>query len=422
MTQSPAMSADPNPERLTFLPIDPFAAHRQMASRIAGLGGEHRASEPGYAFQSLDIYPVLGPVRFTLHFHGLIAATGTLTVRIHAFSLHPGTAPVLVKEVDITLPKAMEDDGIIHVDIISRRNMGYMIGGAVNDDTDARADALSLILSPREREAPSLPHHVEKAPAPSPDVKKIDGWQEKPELATIQPVLFACPVSQPMTAAQLSDPLTIAWNAVLHQAGCDIQNWEDAFILQALHYYDVVPKGGSGLGMGRRRSRLPAYFAGRGCAILSASLHHEDLPDGDPGLALELLEADDLCSPHRFYEVVHLTLFDRLTIPPSLTGFDFLWSTDAYDVPEAQERLPQMLRNSMRCLRPGGLAIHMLRYRPNASATGDTASAGFSRPEIERMALSLIADGQEVAQLNFATDPQTNDKPVPFALIARRIS
>ena len=230
--------------------------------------------------------------------------------------------------------------------------------------------------------------------------------------------------SQAMTDAQVSDPLVAAWNAVLHQSdGSDAQRWENAFVLQALRYYGISTESGSGLGIARHPGRLPSYLAACGCTILTAGTQREDLPEGDPGLALECLAQPDLCPPRRFFEAVHYTLFEDLAVPPTLTGFDFLWSMDASRGPRARARFPQMVRASIGCLRPGGIAIHMLRYSGEIGAAASANSESYGRAEIERMALSLVADGQEVAQLKFDIDrpDQSTDRAIPFALIARRV-
>ena len=105
----------------------------------------------------------------------------------------------------------------------------------------------------------------------------------------------------------------------------------------------------------------------------------------------------------------------------------------------ARARFPQMLRDTMACLKPDGLAVHLLRYSGEIgtsaayhAATVDTGSehdaadhdrGSYCRAEIERMALSLIADGHEVAQLKFDVDPRQapGDRAIPFILVARRI-
>jgi hypothetical protein len=423
----PAIDIDPNPDRLTFLPIDPFAAYPGAASRITGLGGEHPAEDPSYAFQSLDLYPAIGPVRFTLHFYQLAATAGTLTVRIQAISAYPGTLPILVKSEAVAMSDIVDQDGIFRIELMSRRNMIYRIGGTIEDETDASALALGLSLDPRQRDAPLPSADPVKMPVVVPGVSRLEKLRQRPELATMQSPVFARPVSQAMTSAQSRDPLVSAWNQVLGlSGGSAIERWQNAFLLQTLHYYDIPTDAGFGLGIGKPHP-LPSYLAGRGCTILAAATQPSDLPEGDPGLALEQLCQAELCPPRRFFDAVHLTLFEGLAIPAGLTGFDFLWSTDVPLDLAARARFPQMVRDSLSCLRPGGLAIHLFRYSGEISALphaapADATPASYGRAEIERMALSLIADGHEVAQLKFAIDgpDRPGDQQVPFALVARR--
>jgi hypothetical protein len=419
-----SMKADLNPDRLTFLPIDPFAAWPDVASRVAGLGGGQSSPGPGYAFQSLDIQPVIGPVRFTLQFHELAASRGTLTIRIQARSAYPGTVPVVIKSVALSLADVADRDGLVRVELMSRRNMVYMIGGTIDDDTDAQAIWLSLSLDPREREVSLLDAAPRDMPGPLPMVAPVGALLQRPELATMQPAILARPVSQAMTDSQCHDRLVTAWNEVLHQPeGTDLERWQQAFILQALHYYGIASDGGAALAMGGRRHPLPAYMAARGCTVLAAAMSCDDLPDGDPGLALERLNYPELCAPRRFFEAVHQTVFQDMAITPGVAGFDFLWSIDGPVGADARIWFPHMVRASMDCLRTGGLAIHMLRYSGEIGAPSDPGSTSYGRAEIERMALALIADGHEVAQLKFAIDaPQMpGDQHIPFALVIRRM-
>lgn len=415
--------SDPPSDRLSFLPVDPFAAKRDISSRVIGLGGPHPSDDPGYVFQSLDIYPVVGPVRFTLHFHQLVATTGTLTVQIRVASSYPGTVSIPIKTVTVPLPELAQNDGVFVVEIISRRNMVYTIGGRIDDETDSSAAALSLSVDPRERDVP-LPSSKTVMPLAAPAVIPIEKFVPRPELATMQPALLARPVSQAMTERQRRDPLVEAWDTALHQPdGTDIERWQNAFVLQALHYYGVSTDSGSALCISGRRQPLPSYLAGRGCKVLVAARHHSDLPEGDPGLVLERLLYPDLCASTRFFDAVDQTVFENLAIPSGLSKFDFMWSIDVTAGPDARMHFPHMLRASFDYLQLGGVAVHILQYSGEIGATPDPNSASYGRAEIERLALSLIADGQEVAQLKFDVDqPDTpGDRHIPFALIARRV-
>ncbi|MBW6526770.1 hypothetical protein KZ813_07965 [Sphingomonas sp. RHCKR7] len=415
--------AQPVPDQLSFLPIDPFAAHPQLASRVTGLGGDAAGDDPGYVFQSLDIYPVLGPNRFTLHFHGLSATSGTLTVHLRALSCHPALppcpAPMPLHTLSVPMRDLVARGGILHVDLIGRRNMGCTIGGTIDDPTDARAAALSLSLDPRQRAAPPLPDGPVARVTPPALATSPAERADRPELAVVSAPQLARPVSQAMTAAQLRDPLVAAWNAALGQeGGAPAERWGNAIILQALCYYGIDLENARAVAIVNGRDRLASYLAGLGSSTLVAVTRRDDLPDADPGVALEHWHYPELCSPRRYFDSVHLTLFERLALPPMRDDFDFLWSVEAWHA--APDRFAPMVRGAMAWLRPRGVAVHLLPYAGTLDRPAH--GRGLGRVEIERLALTLVADGHEVAQLDFALDPTPRGAaPVtPFALIARK--
>lgn len=408
----------PEAERLSFLPIDPFAAHAHVASRIAGLGGA-AAEATGYVFETLDIYPVTGPIRFTLQFHGLRATRGTLRVTVRALAAHPALppcpAPMPLHEVTVPLATLAADGGVLHVELVGRHNMGCTVSGTIDDDTDAAAEALSLSLDPRARDAPPLPDAPVALTAPPAITAAPAEHAGRPELAVIGAPQLARPVSQGMTAAQAGDPLVAGWNAVLRADGGDpAARWGNAMILQALRHYGVGLDGLRALGIMPRRHPLPCYVAARGGTVLVAATRHDQL-GADPGATLERWHYPELCSARRHSESVYLTLFEELALPAPRAEMDAIWSIDAWEA--APARVAPMVRGAMSWLRPGGVAVHLLPYAGTLDAPAD--ARGLGRVEIERIALTLVADGHEVAQLDFALDP-VPARVTPFALIARR--
>lgn len=435
MLLDPETVTDDNPEGLTFLPIDPFGARPHEASRITGLGGAHPAGDETYAFQSVQLQPAIGRVCLTLTFYDLVATTGILVVRLDALSAYPDTAPMAFKTVEIALSTLVEQGGVLDVWFDSRRNMMYRIGGTIKGDTDAQAHMLGLSLTPRNRTAPPHATVAGTLPISKPAVVQMSHQRQRPELITVQPPVFARPVSQAMTAAQMRDPLVARWNQTLGQsANDDATSWENAFILQVLAYYGVPTTRASAMAITGIHDPLPSYLAGCGSTVLAGVPQRTDWPDGDPGLALERLHVPALCTAQRFFDSVDFTQFDNLAIPPELGGFDFLWSRGTSRGIADRSLFPEMLRASMMCVKPGGTVIHLIRYSgtiarpPENVADGpgetdiDPAPISYCRADIERMTLSLIAAGHEVAQLKFTVDPAegTGDRSIPFAIVARR--
>ena len=124
-------------------------------------------------------------------------------------------------------------------------------------------------------------------------------------------------------------------------------------------------------------------------------------------------------------------------LPNDLRGFDFLWSMGTVGDFESTAAAADFVERAMECLRPGGIAIHMFPLVAQ-SALFIRASEGVAvqRGDVERMALTLIARGNDIAQLKFGWDgdcAKTNAEPaagynaselsagtVPYGLVARR--
>ncbi|WP_174279092.1 hypothetical protein [Sphingomonas bacterium] len=409
-----------------FLPINPFGADSNLASRIAGLGGDRAPDDPGYTFRSSDIFPSPGLARFELHLHDLSARFGTLALRVEARSIYPGTAPIVVKDIAMPIAAVVAANGRAAISFVARRNMAYIVSGRIGDETDAWGSAASLSLYPRPSEATPLDDRPVPIPPAPPERPSGAVRVGRPELVTADPPLLSAPVSQAMTIAQLRDPLLNAWaDALGDEPGDDAARWGDAAVLQALHHYSggAALVGGRVLGIAAEPRSLPAYLAGRGATVLIAAPARRDLPEVDPGLLLEQVARPALCAPAHFFAAVHATALTDLVLPSGLAGFDALWSADAAATGGDRVHLAAMMRVAMACLRPGGLAVHVLRYSGELAPSADPHSASHGRVEIERLALSLIADGHDVAPLAFTIndgDESGTDPCLPFVLITRR--
>ena len=91
-------------------------------------------------------------------------------------------------------------------------------------------------------------------------------------------------------------------------------------------------------------------------------------------------------------------------LPGPFVNFDFLWSIDAVVRPTIGET-SDLVEALMRCLRPGGLAVHVLPFVPSVEQRGGVDRPGaLMRKDVERLALTLISRNIETAQLKIACD------------------
>ena len=100
-------------------------------------------------------------------------------------------------------------------------------------------------------------------------------------------------------------------------------------------------------------------------------------------------------------------------ISGDLRGFDFVWSSGALEHLGSIGAGLQFVEDAMRCLKPGGLAVHTTRL--SLSSSDETIDSGAAvllrRPDIERLTLSLISRWHEVAQVKFDPRDRPLDEP-----------
>ncbi|MGH9125520.1 MAG: class I SAM-dependent methyltransferase [Acidimicrobiales bacterium] len=182
--------------------------------------------------------------------------------------------------------------------------------------------------------------------------------------------------------------------------------WEYTAIGRALEAAGMLTDGRRGLGFGVGREPLVAAFAAAGCSILATDLDARDpraagwAGTNQHGLSLAGLAPDDrVCPPERLAVQVELRAVDMARIPDDLTGFDFCWSSCALEHLGSLEAGMDFIRHAMRCLRPGGLAVHTTEF--NLDSDDDTISSGetvvYRRRDFAALAADLARAGHELA-------------------------
>jgi hypothetical protein len=194
------------------------------------------------------------------------------------------------------------------------------------------------------------------------------------------------------------------------------KHWELAYILEALHERDLLRDGARGLGFAVGREPIPAFLAARGCTVLASDLPSEDERNqewqdtGQWGGSTEDLMRPDLCAPEIMRERVSFRPIDMNDIPADLSGFDFTWSTCSFEHCGSLELGIRFLENQMKCLRPGGVAIHTTEF--NLSSNQRTITKGstciFRLRDIEDAVLRLQSKGHRVEPL----DVRIGDDPL----------
>jgi hypothetical protein len=189
------------------------------------------------------------------------------------------------------------------------------------------------------------------------------------------------------------------------------KQWDFVFILRALEYYGALREGSRGLGFGVGIEPLSSIFAAIGCEIMATDLPADDERatvwdnTNQLGSHIERIHHPELCDRNSFFERVSFRTVDMTEIPPELQDYDFNWSSCAYEHLGSIEKGLAFFENSLKCLRPGGIAVHTTEL--NLSSNGDTLDNSgtviFRRRDFEALTRRLVEQGHEVIPITFDT-------------------
>lgn len=401
------------------LPLDPFSFLPGVASRLPGFGGNAPGHDPAYAFHTRYVKVAPGRATFTIRLHGLTARRGTLVVRVHMLPQENGAHARLVNSERITFNRLITLDGEVSVSFEAFRNVTYAVYGMIPDETDARADRLTILLD-RPDDGTSAEQEVADARSTSFGTKTL---MPVARLLTLTQPTLADPVSQMCTASQLHEGVYASWAARLQQHVHQHRRlWESVYILQVLDRYELLEAGARGLGFAVETGPLPAVMAARGVEVVATYLpgEEESAQGSAPGShrpTIATLRHADLCDDAAFGRLVSLRPAAITPIPPDLVNFDFAWSVAGHEQLASIGAGVTFIEETLNCLRPGGLAVHVVKLglTPDDDRIGDAVAVPFRRRDLERLALNLISRGHEVAQLNLTGDdlsPQgSRDRP-----------
>lgn len=213
-------------------------------------------------------------------------------------------------------------------------------------------------------------------------------------------------------------------NELKQRAGYHRKAWETYLILQALWQHGCFGVGKEGLGFGVGREPLPAYFASKGCTVLATDMPVSDearrkwKDTGQHSLGdIEKFNQHGLCSKDLLISRVEYRAVDMNYVPEDLKNFDFVWSAGSLDHVGSIMEAFNFIITSLRCLRPGGIAVHTTEYSllpGNIKASkGDTVF--FRKEDVETLYDTLKKLGYVLPPLNLSRGKKPldsqHDKP-----------
>lgn len=384
------------PERLAQgeqVEMDPFSFFQDQASRIRGLGGANESNRPEYAFHTPYAETGAGAIRFAAAFEGLEAQRGTLILRINEFHLGSQSSARQVGVAQVQLRDLIREGGTAYLGCEVQANHSYALLGAIHGDTEVSATKLTVTMEQCAPDAVTTRRSTRFA---------ADDILTAPRIFSSDPPSLEAPVSQTCTPDQLTEEVFYQWSAKLGTGAVDVGRWEQVYVLQALHRYGVLEPGSSGLGLSAAGSLLARQVAAEGATVTVTA------PEGEPGPGLVIADLADL--------------------PTDLGGYDFCWSTGDRALQGDFAVALKFVEDSLVCLKPGGVAVHMLRFDldPQAVRSAGGGPLTVTATEAGRLALILISRGHQVAQLKLATaeallDERTTESTTMFGLVVRKM-
>lgn len=202
------------------------------------------------------------------------------------------------------------------------------------------------------------------------------------------------------------------------------KQWEQVFVIRALEKSEKLKKNKKGLGFACGTELLPSYFASKKCKITASDNFLENSSSGWVKTNQHSNCAESLFKPKYiteddFKKYVTFKNIDMNNIPKNyFNSFDFCWSVCAMEHIGGIKKAEEFLKNSLRCLKVGGVAVHTTEF--NLSSNKDTFdlknNAAFRHCDIIRILESLGDDFEYEINLtigdhplNFYVDFQRNE-------------
>lgn len=232
---------------------------------------------------------------------------------------------------------------------------------------------------------------------------------------TDTPTLQA-PVSQLCTASQFDEADYNRLCSLFQvQPTLRRKQWEFIYILRALEVGGCIAPGKRGLGFGVGKEKMPSLLAAQGCEIMATDLPMAEADSHWAGGPQHAASLDALCWPHLisredFEDRVSFRPANMKAIPKDLTGYDFCWSACALEHLGGLDEGFEFIRNSIACLKPGGLAAHTTEF--NLGSAEKTLTSGgtvvYREKDILRFAEEMRAEGHQI-EVNLAPGDTPTD-------------
>jgi SAM-dependent methyltransferase len=145
--------------------------------------------------------------------------------------------------------------------------------------------------------------------------------------------------------------------------------WEFCYICQVLFAEGMLAPGRDGLGFGCGEEPLPSLFAKHGVKVLATDLdpsrHESEIwrITRQHSAVAEEFRRRDICPDEQLLANIAFQPVDMNALPREFDGkFDFCWSACAFEHLGSLANGLEFVENSLRTLKPGGIAVHTTEF------------------------------------------------------------
>jgi len=397
--------------------LEPFAYWPGQSSALVPGAGTDPSIAPGYAFHTKYVPSSGGTIRFEVKLKNLVATRGKLLLHVNVIDDRFVDGSLSPKIREFSLPALAASGETMEISILGQYCYSYALLGLVTADSDGHADGVEISVRGGDS-SDAMEVRLNKARH---EFLAAPGDGILAHYIVDAPATMATPISQMCTAPQMTEPTYLEWCRRLgSEPTSHRKQWEFIFILRALEYYGALREGSRGLGFGVGIEPLSSLFAAIGCDIMATDLPPDDERalvwdnSNQLGSHIERIYHPHLCDRDRFFEKVSFRTVDMNAIPPELTDYDFTWSSCAYEHLGSIEKGLAFFENSLKCLRPGGIAVHTTEL--NLSSNDDTldnrGTVIFRRRDFETLTRRLVEQGHEVIPITFDTGDTELDRVI----------
>jgi 2-polyprenyl-3-methyl-5-hydroxy-6-metoxy-1,4-benzoquinol methylase len=218
-------------------------------------------------------------------------------------------------------------------------------------------------------------------------------------------------ISKPTTQDDMESPWFAYWCKQLKIAPIYHRKiWEYAFVLQSLHDHGLLHDGVRAMGFGCGEEPMASYFASMGLDVLVTDLDPAQVAGKgwaetqQHAKTREFAFRSDLVSRQVFDAKVAHAFVDMNDIKQVDKPFDICWSICAMEHLGSIEAGLSFVENSLKVLKPGGVAIHTTEY--NYLSDDQTRDQGetvlFLRKHFQALADRLRTSGHELLGPDFS--------------------